>query len=317
MEDMNKFDRVVSILMLLQTKRIVRAHELAERFEVSLRTIYRDLRTLENAGVPIHAEAGVGYSLVEGYNLPPVMFTENEATSFLIAEKLVEKMTDENTAKRFSDAVLKIKSVLKSTDKDKINNLEKHIHVSRRFSDLPELSDRIMPTIFDSIDRKMVLEIDYEAHYSNEKTTRSIEPLGLHFYADYWHLIAYCQLRKDYRDFRVDRIGGLRETTGYFSGDHPNLKEYLSELSSRQDLMNVTVSFKSAAADFARRDKFFYGFVGERIVGEAVEMDFLVPYLHGIAHWLLVYVDSVRVCSPPELNEMMQELTKRLVQNYS
>lgn len=317
MEDMNKFDRVVSILMLLQTRRIVRAYDLAERFEVSQRTIYRDLKTLENAGVPIHAEAGVGYSLVEGYNLPPVMFTENEATSFLIAEKLVEKMTDENTSKRFSDAVIKIKAVLKSTDKERINNLENHIHVSRRFSDLPELSDRIMPAIFDSIDRKRVLEIDYEANYNNEKTTRKIEPLGLHFYADYWHLIAYCQLREDYRDFRVDRIGGLRETEANFSGDHPNLHEYLSELSAKQDLLNVTVSFKNEAADFARRDKFFYGFVGERNVGDCVEMNFLVPYLHGIAHWLLVYVDSVQVCSPPELTKMMQELTKRLVQNYS
>ena len=82
---MNKFDRVVTILMLLQTKRIVKAQELADKFEVSIRTIYRDLRTLENAGVPISAEAGIGYSLVQGYNLPPIMFTEDEATAFRVA----------------------------------------------------------------------------------------------------------------------------------------------------------------------------------------------------------------------------------------
>jgi predicted DNA-binding transcriptional regulator YafY len=89
-----KFDRTLAILTQLQSKKIVRAQELAERFGVSLRTIYRDMRSLEASGVPLYGEAGTGYSLVDGYKLPPVMFTREEAASFIAAEKLVQKFTD-------------------------------------------------------------------------------------------------------------------------------------------------------------------------------------------------------------------------------
>ncbi len=88
-ESPKKFDRVVAILTQLQSKRIVKAQELADRFGVSLRTIYRDIKTLESSGVPISSEAGVGYSIMEGYKLPPVMFTREEAVSFVAAEKLM------------------------------------------------------------------------------------------------------------------------------------------------------------------------------------------------------------------------------------
>ena len=93
-ETPKRFDRIVAILIQLQSKKIVKAHELAERFKVSLRTIYRDIRTLEASGVPIYSEAGIGYSLMEGYRLPPVMFTREEASSFIAAEKLMQKFTD-------------------------------------------------------------------------------------------------------------------------------------------------------------------------------------------------------------------------------
>tara|TARA_R110002073_G_C9461371_1_gene578752 strand:+ start:1636 stop:1941 length:306 start_codon:yes stop_codon:yes gene_type:complete len=95
-DTVNRFDRIVSILVQLQSKRIVKAQELADRFEVSLRTIYRDIRTLEASGVPIISEAGVGYSIMEGYRLPPVMFTREEAGSFVAAEKLMQKFVDKS-----------------------------------------------------------------------------------------------------------------------------------------------------------------------------------------------------------------------------
>tara|TARA_B110000037_G_scaffold34473_1_gene41867 strand:+ start:36683 stop:37114 length:432 start_codon:yes stop_codon:yes gene_type:complete len=140
--------------MLLQTKKIVRAYELSDRFEVSLRTIYRDLKILENAGVPIHDEVGVGYSLVDGYSLPPVMFTENEATSFILAEKLVATMTDENTAQVFSEAVEKIKAVLRSDEKKKLNKLGDHVLVSSRMEGIRESNMQRMPRILSSIESK-------------------------------------------------------------------------------------------------------------------------------------------------------------------
>jgi len=86
-----RFDRIVEILIQLQSKRVVKAQELADRFDVSLRTIYRDIKSLEQAGVPLIGEAGMGYSIMDGYRLPPVSFSKEEALCFVATEKLAEK----------------------------------------------------------------------------------------------------------------------------------------------------------------------------------------------------------------------------------
>src|ERR1700741_4212443 len=102
---MNRIDRVTAILIQLQSKRVVKAQEIADRFAISLRTVYRDIKTLDEAGIPIIGEAGIGYSIMEGYRLPPVMFTREEATALLTAEKLVEKLTDTSTQQTYQGAM--------------------------------------------------------------------------------------------------------------------------------------------------------------------------------------------------------------------
>jgi len=109
---MNRIDRLTAILIHLQSKKIVRAEEMADRFEISLRTVYRDVRALMEAGVPIGSEAGKGYFIVDGYHLPPVMFSQEEASAILLAGKLVEKMTDESIRKSFESAFNENQSVL-------------------------------------------------------------------------------------------------------------------------------------------------------------------------------------------------------------
>lgn len=91
---MNRLDRITAILIQLQSKRVIKAQEIADRFQISLRTVYRDIRSLEAAGIPITGEAGVGYSIMDGYRLPPIQFTKEEATTFLMASKIIEKYTD-------------------------------------------------------------------------------------------------------------------------------------------------------------------------------------------------------------------------------
>ncbi|WP_373399285.1 HTH domain-containing protein [Algoriphagus halophilus] len=126
---MNRIDRLTAILTHLQSKRTIRAVELAERFGVSLRTIYRDVRALEETGVPIIGEAGQGYSLVEGYRLPPVMFTKQEALAFVVAEKLLEKSMDEENSRFYKEALYKIKAILKSEEKDLVGRVDAQIQV--------------------------------------------------------------------------------------------------------------------------------------------------------------------------------------------
>jgi predicted DNA-binding transcriptional regulator YafY len=126
---MNRIDRLTAILIQLQSKRVVKAQDIAERFTISLRTVYRDIRTLEQGGIPLIGEAGIGYSIMDGYRLPPIMFTKEEATAFLTAEKLIEKLTDTSTEESYKSAMYKIKAVLRATEKDYLENIDEHIEV--------------------------------------------------------------------------------------------------------------------------------------------------------------------------------------------
>ncbi len=314
---MNKFDRTVSILLLLQTKKTVTAQELANKFEVSLRTIYRDLRTLESAGIPIYAEAGVGYSLAHGYHLPPVLFSKAEALSFLVAEKIVEKMTSSDTANDFSNAVNKIKAVLKDADKDSFNRLTDHIHVAERLSSQVSFGEHFLQEILGAIDRKEQLNIEYHAVYSkSQKTVRRIEPLGLQFYSSYWHLIAFCELRQGYRDFRIDRIKKLESTGDSFVFNHPNLSDYMEKTAAEKQLIPVEVVFTKKAGEYARTQKYFYGFTHETETEQNITMHFLASSLEGMAHWLLIFIDKIEINYPQTLIDLMKELSKRLAENY-
>lgn len=313
----NKFDRVVSILLLLQTKKIVRAQDLADRFEVSLRTIYRDLRSLELAGIPIQADAGVGYSLVDGYNLPPVMFTNDEALSFLVADKIVEKMTSKDTSKAFASAVDKIKAVLKENDKETFNNLSNHIHVAERLSSQVNFGERYLQEILTGIDKRRCLRIDYQAIYNNgEKTTREIEPVGIQFYSSYWHLIAYCRLRKAYRDFRIDRMEKLELLDLSFEKKHPSLQEYIDKITEQTSLYEIEILFEKEAARYAGTQKLFYGFTRQEEQEGLTKMTFLNSSLDGMAKWLLIFIDQITVVKPVELNDKMIQLAERIAKNY-
>jgi predicted DNA-binding transcriptional regulator YafY len=160
---MNRLDRLTAILIHLQTKRVVRAQELASRFCISLRTVYRDIRSLEEAGVPIGAEAGVGYFLTD-YHLPPVMFTNAEASALMMGGKLIEKWTDESVQTEFTSALFKIKSVLKRPDQEHLDDLDAHINVASPTQRKPHATG-LLTALQHAIARRHVLAIHYHSHY--------------------------------------------------------------------------------------------------------------------------------------------------------
>jgi predicted DNA-binding transcriptional regulator YafY len=177
----------------------------------------------------------------------------------------------------FSKAVDKIKAVLRSDEKEKIDKLGDHVLVSPCYSRFEDSNMQRMPQIMNSIDIKTVLKLEYTAGYNNESTEREIEQLGIHFYSDQWQLIAYCKLRQAYRDFRIDRIQSIRSTELKYGDAHPNLSEYLNEMAAPHGLTKVVVQFNGESARYAGTEKFYHGFVSEEANGTGVKMELLTP----------------------------------------
>ena len=306
------------MLIHLQSKRVVRAEEMANRFEISLRTVYRDVKALMEAGVPIGSEAGKGYFIVDGYHLPPVMFTQDEAGSMLLAGKLVEKMADKSVRIAFDSALHKIKAVLNESEKDHLQNLDSHIEVFLRSRyeqrDLKEFPDHFMTEIQRAVGNKQVLRLDY-SNINEEVTQREVEPIGIFYYSMAWHLIGWCRLRNGYRDFRADRIKNLVNTGESFEGRNQiSLQEYFQSMfQSNRDLIHVVVLFKKEAL----RGRPIYGSISQTDLGEFLRVEFPMDNLQYIARWLLMYGTAVEIEQPEELRTMVAELTQELHEHYS
>jgi predicted DNA-binding transcriptional regulator YafY len=224
--DTKRLSRLTAILTQLQTKRILTSTTLAKKFGVSIRTIYRDIRALEQAGIPILTEDGKGYSLMEGYRIPPVMFTENEANALITTEQLVLKNRDSSLIKEYTEAINKIKAVLLYSTKEKVELLANRIAVSPA---IPKANrSNSLTLIQNALTSFKVLNITYQSEHKNETTERNIEPFALYYsLQESWALIAYCQLRKDYRMFRLDRILKIESLDLRFTPHKLTLKEYL------------------------------------------------------------------------------------------
>lgn len=315
---MNRIDRLTAILIQLQTKRVVKAEEIAERFGISLRTVYRDVKALMEAGVPVGSEAGKGYFIVDGYHLPPVMLTQEEASAMLTAGKLVEKMTDDSIHKAYESALLKIKSVLNNSGKDHLEALQYAIQVWSVPDRHAEHANEYMADITKAVSHKYVLSIEYLSNGTQDRTKREVEPIGIVYYSTQWHLIAWCRLRNGYRDFRVDMIKSLSQTGATFDGRNLfTLQEYFHSLAqAHRDMDKVVVLFDNSVARYLRNSKYFYGFVSEEALPDKVRMTFLVGHLHSFCRWLLSYGTTVEIEGPGKLKEMMDEVLEEIISHY-
>ncbi len=311
---MNRIDRISAILIHLQSRRVVRASEIAERFNISLRTVYRDIRTLEEAGVPLMGEAGVGYSIMDGYRLPPVMFSREEATAFLTAEKLMERMTDPSSDGHYKSAMYKVRSVLRLAEKDFLENIDGHIQVlkSRRGAPI-KLELNPLQLILKAIGERNVLSIHYFAMHNQQKTERYIEPVGVFYQDNYWHLVAWCRLRKDYRDFRLDRISDIALPGERFRTLHPNLNDFISRSARELNLQQVVIMVEKRVLPYLSEQKYFNGFVSEREVDGMMEMTFLTEYIEGFVRWLMMYGDMATIVSPEALKLKLTELAQIII----
>ncbi|PUZ27776.1 Predicted DNA-binding transcriptional regulator YafY, contains an HTH and WYL domains [Chitinophaga costaii] len=302
---MNRIDRLTAILIHLQSKKIVKAAEIADRFSMSLRTVYRDIKALQEAGVPIGAEAGTGYYIVEGYHLPPVMFNEQEAAALLTGEKMMEQFGDQSIRQQFASAMKKIRAVLRSTDKDFLENLEAQIAILRSSDPVQDdFPNRFVTPLQQALARQQVISLEYSTVMDGHQSKRVVEPIGLFYSHSRWHLIAWCRLRQDYRDFRADRIKALTITNEIFKREKRiSLQDYLDLQKNRPDDMQhlVIMHVRKDVANQMQTFKREYGLLTEAPLENGFEMTFLVSCLDYFARWILTCGDGVKVISPVEL----------------
>jgi predicted DNA-binding transcriptional regulator YafY len=225
---MNRIDRLFGILVLLQSKKFLPAEKIAEKFGISVRTVYRDVKALGEQGIPVSFEPNKGYFIVDGYFLPPVSFTSDEASALLLMERLVQGFADRSIKRHYTTALTKIKAVLRHKEKEKLEALDDNMKLqlpSRMVNDFDHLS-----LLQNAISSKTIVTLEYK-NSREEVTTRQVEPVGLIFYAFNWHLVAWCHLRQEYRDFKVSRIVKSTRTELCFTKEkHISVSEYMKLL---------------------------------------------------------------------------------------
>ena len=306
-----KIDRLTSILTQLQTKAIVRAQDLAEKFQVSIRTIYRDIKTLENAGIPIFGEAGSGYSLVDGYKLPPVMFTKEEVLSFITAEKLMQKFSHESLDSHYNSAMEKVKAVIRNSEKNLVQNIKNQIDI---YSYRPEKSDNInniIPTILESIADKNQLRIKYQ-NVNNEASERIIEAVGIFYEVNYWYVMAFCTMRRDYRQFRVDRVLKIQKTDNSFHQEYGNVGDYRKKHNQQKVLVKLLVEKK--IMPHLVNSKKYYGLISEvDEEDQKVLLTFETEWMkEAFPRWLITFLDFAEIIEPENLKDIMTDLINKI-----
>jgi predicted DNA-binding transcriptional regulator YafY len=224
--DTKRLSRLVAILTQLQARRLVTSTKLAEKFGVSTRTIYRDLKALEQAGVPILTEDGKGYTLMEGYKIPPIMFTESQANALILSEQLVLKNRDSSLIKDYGEAIDKIKAVLRQSEKDKANLLS----LRTKFAKLDnfEINSNILSSLQTALTNFYLVNFEY-VNAENKESKRTVEPFALLNISEGWLLVAFCRLRKEFRYFRLDRIQKLQVQKEVFTPHKMTLQEFFEK----------------------------------------------------------------------------------------
>lgn len=224
---MRRADRLFEIVHHLRGRRLTTAAQLAEWLEVSDRTVYRDIADLLASGIPIEGEAGVGYRLQPNFELPPLMFTHNEVDALVAGARLIESWGGASLAAGARSAIAKISAVLPP---DKRRTLEATpVHAPNFF-----INERISQYMDDL--RRAVNESRYvELHYADidaKESIRRVRSLGLFYWGDRWTLGAWCELRQDFRNFRLDRISRLDVSDERFKDETgKRLNDYLKAMS--------------------------------------------------------------------------------------
>jgi len=227
---MRRADRLFRIVQLLRQGRVVTGAKLAEKLQVCERTVYRDMRDLQLSGTPIEGEPGVGYTLRRDFDLPPLMFTSKELTALVLGARLVQAWGGAESVIAAKDALQRIEAVLPPELRDRLDAIQMY---APGFRMRPEDRTRLDQLHTACVERQPV-EIAY-AREDGAASSRVVRPLGLYFWSGVWTLVAWCELRDDFRMFRLDRIAESKVLDGHFTQRRGRtLKDYLRKVQAAE-----------------------------------------------------------------------------------
>lgn len=222
---MRRADRLFQIVQHLRLRRTrTTALQLAQKLEVSERTIYRDIRDLGRSGVPIEGEAGVGY-LLRGFDVPPLMFTRDEIEALVVGARMVETWTTTGLAEASRRAIEKIEAALPPRLQAELKRPQLYTFDLRTTAE----SRSTMELIRTAIDVRRRIEFDYDRR-DGEASHRTVRPLALYFWGNSWTLASWCEMRNDFRNFRIDRMTNAVESSGFEPEPGRRLEDFLARM---------------------------------------------------------------------------------------
>jgi predicted DNA-binding transcriptional regulator YafY len=302
---MNRIDRLFGILLILQNQPRVRAQDLAQKFEVSKRTIYRDITALSEMGVPLVSLPGEGYELIEGFYLPPLIFTDDEAMALFLGARLLIQQAAGALTLKAEQALAKLAVALPKETRQRVESLTgiiSFITPQDRFNlDEPQLM-----TLQQAIQQQRVIHLRYHSYNRDETTERDVEPHQL-FYSDgVWYVSGYCRLRQGPRSFRLSRIEKLTLQADTF------VKRGLVE--PELEPVTVQIRFSDTVARWVR-ERQHYAFQREEVlpIQRGVLMTYQVDSVSEIVPWVLSWGAAAEVLTPQDLREQLRQEAAKLV----
>ncbi|MEZ0387331.1 MAG: helix-turn-helix transcriptional regulator [Verrucomicrobium sp.] len=310
---MNRIDRLLALILQLQSQPLTTAEELADRFHCSIRTIYRDLVSLGEAGVPVVGQAGMGYMLARGYHLPPVSFTPEEASALVTGSLLARHFADESTAVQMASSIAKLRAAMPEAQRFQMVRLERGMGVTARGAGATGAVQ--LGRIQQALAGRQVLIISYKGHEGGEAEERQIEPLALIHYLERWHLIAWCRKRDALRDFRTDRIQEMKVQREVFD-PRPDfsVEDYLA--SQPQPHLRAVVRFSHAVVDRVRRE-WWLGITSEQAASDGVTITLAAVEWDRLAGWLLTFGTEAVILEPGELRSKMVSDAKAIAAHHA
>jgi predicted DNA-binding transcriptional regulator YafY len=306
--------RVLAVLELLQSRPSISGPELATRLEMDVRTVRRYINHLQDVGIPVEAEIGRhgGYRLRPGFKLPPLMFTEEEATAVVLGLLGTSWLEIGQSSIAVEGALAKVSRVLPMHARDRLNSISSHLFFFSPQQDArPDIS--LLMNLSEAISQRQRISLDYRSH-NDQLTHRTVEPYGIVGWDGHWYLVGYCCLRQGYRTFRLDRIQQVQLLEEFFEKDEDfDSRSYImKQFDNKSARWNIEVEFQATLFTAQQRIPSSYGTLTATPSGVLFQCQY--DSIDSMARYLISLNLPFVIHQPPELRESLLRLAENITQ---